>query len=450
MADASGGFDINQLLNNPLFIGGIAGLLADPHDRAKALLGGLQTGTQMQTAQQQAKLRDLQIKAAEAQQNFNPSDYMQTAPVGQGSATPNAYSAMVGAQMPSTLGGPIGGQTTMQPGAQQGVSFEPAQSTGRVDMPSLLAGGLQAGFSPAAVDQIAGQLDPQTAIARQIALKQAEPYTLGPQQARFEGGQQVAVNNNQPVNQTVQALQQFSALRDAQQPGTPEYQKYDAVVKKLSGQAEQEQFAQRQQELQAQRQFNNGMAQDRFNNQQTQQLQTKANQFSNQLQKIGIPQAQQQLDYIDQTMAKFKGDDIPGYGRFSSVTPSMLLTEDGQKMRQAVASFANVLLKTRSGAAVTDPEQKRFLEELGTGKGMPVERLKQGLEMMKGLLESEKKNAAAGVSNDVLDYYSSTPGTMDFSPYRKADSGGGRGGGVSIDHATVSDIDAAIARKMGK
>lgn len=449
MADASGGFDINQLLNNPLFIGGIAGLLADPHDRAKALLGGLQTGTQMQTAQQQAKLRDLQIKAMEAQQNFNPSDYMQTAPVAQGSATPNAYSAMVGAQMPSTLGGPIGGQTTMQPGAQQGVSFEPAQSTGRVDMPSLLAGGLQAGFSPAAVDQIAGQLDPQTAIARQIALKQAEPYTLAPGQARYENGQQVAANGNAPPNQTVQAIQQLTALRDAQQPGSPQFQMYDAAVKKATGQAEAEQFQQRQQELQQQREFQNGFRQTQFQNQQDQQVQNKAVQFSNQLQKTGIPQAQQQLDYIDQKIKQY-GDDVPGFGRASSYVPSMLLTPEGQSMRQAVASFANVLLKTRSGAAVTDPEQKRFLEEMGTQKGMPVERLKQGIEMMKGLLDSEKRNTAAGVPNEVLDYYNSTPGAIDFSGYRKTGPGARSGGGVSIDHATVSDIDAAIARKMGK
>jgi hypothetical protein len=445
MADASGGFDINQLLQNPLFLGGVAGLLADPNDRARALLGGIQTAGNYQAQQQQAQLRALQLKAMQAQQDFNPSDYMQTTPVAQGSATPNALTASMGSQMPATLGGPIGGQTQMQPGAQQGVSFEPGTPTGRVDMQGLLGGGLQAGFTPAAISQIAAIQDPQTALENQLALKRAEGYTLGPGQARFENGQQVAVNGNAPPNQTMIAIQQAKAARDAAQPGSSDFQMYDQLVKRLSGQQEAEQSQRNFDATQAQRETTNAIREQGQAQSRDQYLQNKTNQFSNQLQKTGVPQAQQQLDYIDQTMAKFKDGDVPGYGRLSSMTPSMLLTEDGQKMRQAVASFANVLLRTRSGAAVTDPEQKRFLEELGTGKGMPEARLKQGLDMMKGLLESEKRNAAAGVSNDVLDYYNSTPGSMDFSPYRKKG-----GGGVSIDNATADDLAAAIARKKGQ
>jgi len=447
MADGTGGFDINQLLQNPLFLGGISTLLADPNDKAKALLGGIQTGSQLQAQAQQQQLRALQLKALQAQQDFNPSDYMKTQPVAQGSATQNALTANMGAQVPSTLGGPIGSQTQMQPGAQQGVSFEPGTPTGQIDMPALLAGGLAAQYSPQQISQIAAIQDPVTAAQQAAQAKLMEPRVLGPQQAVYAGNVQVAKNDAQPPNQTMIALNSAMAQRDAAAPGSEAYNVADALVKKLSGQAEQMQSDRSFEATKAQRETTNAIREQGQAQQRDQYLQNKTNQFSNQLQKIGIPQAQQQLDYIDQTMAQFKAKDgeIPGYGRWSSMAPPQILTEDGQKMRQAVASFANVLLKTRSGAAVTDPEQRRFLEEMGTMKGMPESRLRQGLEMMKGLLESEKRNAAAGVSNDVLDSYSSTPGAMDFNPYKKKG-----GGGVSIDSATADDIAAAIARKKGQ
>jgi hypothetical protein len=444
MADTTGGFDINALLQNPAFLAGVSGLLADPSDRFKAILGGLQTGSNLQSQQRANQLRDLQIKAMQAQQDFDPSAYMKTAPVAQGMATPTALAAAGASQMPATLGGPIGGQTQMAPQGPTNVTPEPGIPTGRVDMAGLLGGGMQAGLTPAAIQQVGNILDPQTALENQLALKRAEGYTLGPGQARFENGQQVAVNGNAPPNQTVQAIQQLTALRDQQQPGSPQYQMYDAAVKKATGQAEAEQFQQRQAELNDRAATNADLRRQSMAQQNDQYLQNKTNQFSNQLQKIGIPQAQQQLDYIQQTIDK-NGGDVPGYGRAVSMLPTFALSPEGQGMRQAVSSFANVLLKTRSGAAVTDPEQKRFMEELGTGAGMPVERLKQGLEMMRGLLESEKKNAAAGVSNDVLDNYTSTPGAIDLTPYRKKG-----GGGVSIENATADDIAAAIARKMGK
>ena len=429
-------FDFTQLLQNPLFLGGVSGLLADPQDRARALLGGIATASQLKGQQQQQQLNELRLKALQAQQDFNPSDYMKTAPVTQGAATPNALAAQLGNQMPATLGGPIGGQTQMGNVAPTQVSPEPGVPTGRVDMQGLLQGGMQAGLTPQQIQQIAAIQDPQTALEQQLALKRAEGYTLGPQQARFENGVKVAENTNAAPNQTVQAIQQLTAMRDQFQPGTPQYQMYDSALKKATGETEQAQFDQRQGDLNAQREANLELRRQGMNQQQMQQLQTKTNQFSNQLQKIGIPQAQQQLDYIQQTIDK-NGGSIPGYGRAESLMPDFLVSAEGQAMRQAVASFANVLLKTRSGAAVTEPEQQRFLQELGTGKLMSEDRLKQGLEMMKGLLESEKKNAAAGVSNDVLDSYMGTPGAIDFGGYRK--SGGG---------ATVSGGMDAVTAEM--
>lgn len=390
-------FDINSLLQNPLFLGGVSGLLADPNDRARALLGGIQTATSLKASQQQQELNQLKLKALQAQQNFNPSAYMQS-------------------------GTPVPADGAASP--QEAQAAQP-----KLDMNGLLQGGLAAGFSPTQIQQIAAIQDPVAAAQAAAQAKLAEPRVLGPQQAVYVGNTQIAKNDAMPPNQTVQAITQLTQMRDSFPQGSPQYQQYDAALKKATGETEQAQFDQRQRELNDRAAANLGFRQQAFENQQQQQLQTKAGQFSNQLQKIGIPQAQQQLDYIQQTIDK-NGGDIPGYGKVESLLPSALLSPEAQGMRQAVASFANVLLKTRSGAAVTEPEQRRFLEEMGTGKLMSADRLKQGLEMMRGLLDSEKKNAAAGVSNDVLDYYGSTPGAMDFSPYRKSGGGGTVSGGM--------------------
>lgn len=408
MAD---GFDIQALLQNPLFLAGTGALLAEPQDRFRGFLGGLQQGTNMQAQNQLNQLRQLQLKKAQDQMNFNPQNYM------------------------------IPGQAVPADGAaspQEAVAAKP-----RLDMQSLLTGGLQNGYSPEQIAQIAGIMDPEAAAQRALAAKQT---VVGPGQSIVNGsGQELFHNTNAPPNSTVQAIQQLTQLRDSFPQGSPQYQQYDSALKKATGETEQAQFDQRQRELNDRAAANLDMRQQQLSQQQLQQLQTKTNQFSNQLQKVGIPQAQQQLDYIDEQLAKLKPDqNIPGFNRVDSLTPTFMLSPEAKGMRQAVQSFANVLLKTRSGAAVTEPEQKRFLEELGTGTLADSNQLRTGLKMMRGLLESEKRNAAAGVSNDVLDAYSGTPGAMDFSGYRR------KGGNVSVDNASIDDIDAAIARKMGK
>lgn len=444
-------FDFQALMQNPLFLAGVSTLLADPNDKSRAFLGGLHEGTNMQNAAQAQQLRALQIKAAQAQQEFDPNAYMKTAPVAQGMAAPTAWQGQMANQMPATLGGPIGGQTQMPAAPTAGVNTqltpEPGTPTGQVDMQGLLQGGMQAGLSPAAIQQIAGIMDPQTAAAQALALKNAEPYTLAPGQARYIGGQPVAQNTNPPPGGMAQQILTLTQQRDALPEGSPLRATFDMAIKKASGELDAMQSDRTFEANQQQRGIMNEYRQTQQVQQQTQHSLQQAQQLSNNLQKAGIPQAQQQLDTIDGILAKHKGtdDEVPGYGRIQGAVPGMFLSADAQELRQAVQSLANVVLKSRSGAAVTEPEQKRFIIELGSGAWMPQERLLQGLKMMRGLVDAEKANAAGGVSNDVIDAYSSTPGAVDLSPFKRS----GGGGSVSIEHATADDIAAAIARKKG-
>lgn len=461
MADATGGFDIQSLLQNPLFLGGVSGLLAPSWERGNALMNGIKTASTLKTQQQQQQLNALKLQQATAQQNFNPQDYMQTAPTpeGQGTATPMALAGQQQApQMPATLGGPIGGQAMMQPPSPMAapVQPQPGTPTGQVDMMGLLQGGMQAGMAPAEIAQLGGIMDPATAARQAVAAKMAEPYTLGPGQTRMVGGQTLGANTNAPPNDPSAVLQRTqAAAQQARAAGnTVLADQLDASAQKLSGQFDQQQAAQRMEELKAQHGISNDLrAQGQANTQQQrdfanqQQVQQQATKFSTQLEHTGIPQADQTLSTIEGIMAKYPAGKLPGYGRVEGLLPSSALSADGQQLRQAVAQLANVNLKQRSGAAVTAQEYTRFKNELGNATFMPEERIRQGIGQMRSLVEAQKKNAQAGVSDDVLSAYEGNGG-MPLSYLRPQGAKGA--GAVALPDASLSDIDAAIAKKMGK
>jgi hypothetical protein len=452
-------FDINELLQNPAFTAGLAGLLAPSQDRYKAILGGVATGTAAQQAAQQKQMNALKLAALQKQQAFNPQDYMQGSNGAPGTNTPAALEQMQQQPaMPAGLGGVLGGATPMQPPqAPQQIAQPPESGGGQLDLQGLLSGGLQAGYSPGEVAGMAGFMDPAAA----TRAKMLEPYTLGPGQQRMVGGQVVGQNTNPPPGGITQQISQLTNMRDAAaaKGDTANAQLLQTALDHVSGTAEAQQAAARMEELKAQHAATNDFrtqtqqrAEENQNFAQDQKVNSQTTQFSNQIQKIGLPQAQQQLTTIQGIIDKYKDKkELPGYGMVDSLLPTAMLPQEGQQLRQAVASFANVLLKTRSGAAVTDPEQRRFMEELGNGKLVSSARLKQGIGQMQSLLDAEKKNAAAGVSQDVLDRYSEQGGDIDFSGFRGGRPSGKKAAvGVSIDNASLDDLKALRAARRGQ
>jgi hypothetical protein len=72
--------------------------------------------------------------------------------------------------------------------------------------------------------------------------------------------------------------------------------------------------------------------------------------------------------------------------------------------------LANLLLKSRSGAAVTDPEYARFLKEAGTGNFSSETDLMSGLAKMKKNLIDINKNIGLKYGKDVLAEYQNRTG----------------------------------------
>lgn len=217
-------------------------------------------------------------------------------------------------------------------------------------------------------------------------------------------------------------------------------------MKHLSGEQSAEQNASNQAAIDQRAAENRDIRQAQIKQQNDQYLQNKTNQFSTQLQKTNLPQLNSALQDVETYFAKFPQGDIPGFGRMGSLYPDTMVSEEAQKARQAFAKLQNIDIRTNSGLNVTDQELKRDIKAVGSGVLMPTERIRQGIAQIRHSLDAQLRNAGAGVSDDVIDSYTNNGGDIDFAKYRPTR----KGGNVSVDNASIDDIDAAIARKTGK
>jgi len=104
-------------------------------------------------------------------------------------------------------------------------------------------------------------------------------------------------------------------------------------------------------------------------------LDLRTRQLSKDIQDENLPELEAQFNNLEATLSKYGNDvaNVPGTGRLERLVPTSILSlagdrgEEGAKFRQQLQGMANALLKSRSGSAVTAPEQKRVLEELGQG-----------------------------------------------------------------------------------
>jgi hypothetical protein len=127
--------------------------------------------------------------------------------------------------------------------------------------------------------------------------------------------------------------------------------------------------------------------------------------YSETLQKHGIPEFESALSELEGQIAKYPVGKAPGLGRGSGLVPDWLQGAEGENLRQALAGVKNVLLKSRSGAAVTESELRRFVEELGSGGFRSEETLRKGIERIRTRFETVKGNAVAGVNDEVKSQY---------------------------------------------
>lgn len=154
-----------------------------------------------------------------------------------------------------------------------------------------------------------------------------------------------------------------------------------------------------------QRELNTTVKADKEASRKTEQTDKAVTKFSDTIQKEGIPELETAIAGAEGALGRYKKGEVPGVGRVAGAVPSALLSDEGNDVRQSIASVRNIVLNARSGAAVTDSELRRLVEELGTGLGQSEDALRRGLAKVRARLDVIKTNAAAGVSDDVLNTY---------------------------------------------
>jgi hypothetical protein len=127
--------------------------------------------------------------------------------------------------------------------------------------------------------------------------------------------------------------------------------------------------------------------------------------YSETLQKHSIPEFEGALGELENVLSKYPKGKAPGLGRGAGLVPDWMQGAEGENIRQALAGVKNILLKARSGAAVTENELRRMVEELGSGGFRSEETLRAGIERIRKRFEHVKANAAAGVDDDVKGQY---------------------------------------------
>lgn len=121
--------------------------------------------------------------------------------------------------------------------------------------------------------------------------------------------------------------------------------------------------------------------------------------FSKRLEKSNLPEQINSLNNINKIMNNLGGSiyempkkDIPGIGLGVSSLPDILVSGEGVDLRQNITNLSNALLKSRSGAAVSEPEFKRFLKEASTGNFSREADTMKFIKKMADLVQQETGN----------------------------------------------------------
>lgn len=137
-------------------------------------------------------------------------------------------------------------------------------------------------------------------------------------------------------------------------------------------------------------------------------------------------------------------DDIPGVGKGTNFVPDFLTSDEGLKVRQAAAGVVNALLKKQSGSAVSEPEVKRKMQELGMGDGASEQNFRLGLQRLIEMVGAEYGASEAGFSPEAVEEYRRQGGVTSKDLPTYSATGGAPGGRITVTNgAETLEIDEA-------
>ena len=150
---------------------------------------------------------------------------------------------------------------------------------------------------------------------------------------------------------------------------------------------------------------------------------TSLKDLSEQMTKYNIPTMEKNLIVMENLIKEFP-DNLPGINILEQYDP----TEPAKRVQSAYAKLRNIVLKERSGAAVTVPEFERLKEEIRGATFVTDKDIIRWVGTIRDAVEANKKGILAGYTQDVRDLYV-------------------KGGGVSITNNEISPELQAIIDK---
>jgi hypothetical protein len=132
---------------------------------------------------------------------------------------------------------------------------------------------------------------------------------------------------------------------------------------------------------------------------------TSLQKYSASLEKAGVPEFGEALNIVEGTLAGFKNGELPGFGRVEGLVPDWAASNKMQDVRSSMQQAANILLKSRSGAAVTESEMRRFLTEVAQGKGMDESTLRRGWARVRQTFNEKVRNLTTSIPPELHDEY---------------------------------------------
>lgn len=134
------------------------------------------------------------------------------------------------------------------------------------------------------------------------------------------------------------------------------------------------------------------------------QLQSNTRNLARDLTKANIPEVQQGIDLVNQELQKYEGKNIPGMGGFQNTVLGRT-SEEGRHMQSLVGRIRNIILKARSGGAVTPQEAERLMEEFNLGITSGDNDFRKSWADFQSVFNAGVNNVFAGYDPETINEY---------------------------------------------
>lgn len=122
---------------------------------------------------------------------------------------------------------------------------------------------------------------------------------------------------------------------------------------------------------------------------------------------------------------------------FKSMTPDLAVSPEIRTARQDVQKLFNIVLKDRSGAAVTNQELERLKTEFGKGVFKTPVQLMDAIAKAKNIVEKHYQGIAASYGQNALDAYNQNLESIGGTPFK-------RSGSPANTNSVIDQADAII------